>query len=143
MDSSINERIRKYRTQKKLNQTQLGERLGIKCSTYSQMERRGNISVEMALKIAEVLEVDPNLIIYDEPDRNGLYFTPVKPQILVANDTAPFIENYGKAAALTVENDKNDSLSGTEKSIVEIYRKLPKAKQKEFREYIDSLRKSL
>ena len=62
MPSLINERIRKYRKLKKLSQGQLADKLGIKTSTYSQMEREGNVSADMVLKIADVLDVDPALI---------------------------------------------------------------------------------
>ncbi len=141
MTSSINERIRKYRTQKKLNQTQLGKLLGMKCSTYSQMERQGNISVDMALKIAEALGVDPDLIIFDNPPSEKLNITPIKPQILIAKEPSSFIENYAKEDLKISKEEKEGILNGTEKSIIEIYRNLPKAKQKEFRAYIDSLRK--
>ena len=34
MYGTVNERIKYYRNQKKLNQTELGAKLGLKCSTY-------------------------------------------------------------------------------------------------------------
>ena len=40
MSETINQRIALYRKIANLTQTQAAEKLGMKCSTYSQMERR-------------------------------------------------------------------------------------------------------
>lgn len=63
---TINQRITRIRKSKKITQKEMAERLGMKESTYSQMERQGNISAQTLLSIAAVLEVDINLLLYGE-----------------------------------------------------------------------------
>ena len=142
MPDSINERIRKYRIAKKIKQSELGEKLGLKCSTYSQMERKGTISVEMALKIADILEIDPALIIYGNETGDRLEFTPIKPQKVVANAPRTAIEElYGEPKKKEHDGEFPFKLSNTEKNIISVYHNLSKSKQKQIREFIDEIRK--
>ena len=66
MDTKINDRIKKYRIEKKMSQKELGQAIGMKMNAYSRMEREGNISVTDALSIATVLGIHPDLLIYGE-----------------------------------------------------------------------------
>ncbi len=141
MPSTINERIKKYRLEKKLTQAELGKKLGLKCSTYSQMERQGGISVDMAHQIAAILEIDPNLIFFDEPEEK-LDFSPVKPQLLQMKSPSDIDEILYGNHSETKETDDLTILTNTEKSIISIYRNLSKTKQKLIRNYIDIIRKS-
>ena len=142
MPDSINERIRKYRIAKKLKQSELGEKLGLKCSTYSQMERKGTISVEMALKIAKILEIDPGLIIYGNETENKLEITPIKPQKVVANAPRTAIEElYGEPKKKEHDGEFPFKLSNTEKNVITAYHYLTKPEQKEVRVFIDNVRK--
>ncbi len=141
MPSTTNERIKKYRLEKKLTQAELGEKLGLKCSTYSQMERQGNVSVDTALKIAEILGIDPNLIIYGNEEA-ALDFSPVKPQLLQVKAPSNIDEIlYGNQTEVK-ESDTPYILNNTEKTIISIYRNLSKPKQRLIRDYIDIIRKS-
>ena len=140
MYDSINERIKYYRNQKKLSQTELGAKLGLKCSTYSQMERQGSISVPMALDIAKFLEVNPDLIIYGYEKNQPIEITVTKPQTIIAGEKTPFIENYAKPAVEIKEEKVGNTLSATEEGIIEIYRSLPKDKQKELFNFINAMR---
>ena len=141
MDLSINERIRYYRRQKKFNQTQLGEKLGLKCSTYSQMERQGNITVDMAIEIAKVLGINPDLIIYGHEKSNKLDFTATKPQTISLSEKKPFIEIYGEPVVKIQEEKLENTLTATEESIIKIYRGWPKEKQKELFNFVNALDK--
>ncbi len=60
----INERIRQQRKSKHLTQTEVAEALGIKCSTYSQMERKGIITAETVLKLSELFEINSDILLY-------------------------------------------------------------------------------
>ncbi len=55
----VNERIAQCRRLSGLTQTDIAEKLNIKCSTYSQMEREGNISANRLYKLAEIFGVTP------------------------------------------------------------------------------------
>ncbi len=141
MYGTVNERIKYYRNQKKLNQTELGAKLGLKCSTYSQMERQGNISVDMALEIAKVLDVDPDLIIYGETNSRPIEITPTKPQTLTAKDTLTVLDIYKNPQKPEPSTEENEYvLNATEETIIDIYRGLPKEKQKKMYDFVNELR---
>lgn len=62
MSGDINENISKFRKLKGLTQAQLAEKIGMKSSSYSQMERSGNVPAQRVLDIAYALEVDPQYL---------------------------------------------------------------------------------
>lgn len=66
MEETINQRIRRYRKKSNLTQSQLGEMIGLKTSTYSQMERKGQITCDTILRLAEVLKVDAAVLLLGE-----------------------------------------------------------------------------
>ena len=57
MDIEVNYRIYNYRKKYGYTQAQLGKMLGLKTSTYSQMERKGNIDTDILKKLAEIFNV--------------------------------------------------------------------------------------
>ena len=57
--STLNDRIAKYRKLANLTQTDMAEKLNIKCSTYSQMERKGIISADRLFEMARFLAFHP------------------------------------------------------------------------------------
>lgn len=63
---TINQRVRKYRKELFLSQADVAGMLGMKTSTYSQMERMGNITCETLLKLAEIFKVDALKLLYGE-----------------------------------------------------------------------------
>lgn len=62
----VNYRIAHWRKLSGFNQTDLAEKLGIKCNTYSQMERTGNVSADRLFKLAEIFGVKPCYLFYGE-----------------------------------------------------------------------------
>lgn len=70
--STLNDRIAECRNKSGKNQTEVAEMLGIKCSTYSQMERKGIVSAERLFKLAKIFGVTP-CYLYDgnEPCRQN------------------------------------------------------------------------
>ena len=63
---TINQRVRKYRKDLFLNQSDVAQMLGMKTSTYSQMERMGNITCDTLLKLTKILKVDVLKLLYGE-----------------------------------------------------------------------------
>lgn len=57
-ENSINQRIKDLRISKKIPQKEIADLLGIKVSTYSQMERKGTIPAEKFKLIANYFNVD-------------------------------------------------------------------------------------
>ena len=66
MDIEINKRVTKYRKKNGMKQYQVAEMLGMKLSSYSQMERLGDISAERIRKLAEIFNMDVRNLLYDE-----------------------------------------------------------------------------
>ena len=66
MSKEINQRVIMFRKLANLNQAQVAEKMGMKPSTYSQMERAGNISLDRLMKLAEILNVTINDILPED-----------------------------------------------------------------------------
>lgn len=62
---TINQRIKK-RINAGYNQRQAAEALGLKTSTYSQMERKGNITTDMLLKLTVLFKTDERYLLFGE-----------------------------------------------------------------------------
>ena len=63
---TINQRVKKQRKELFLSQADVAQMLDMKTSTYSQMERMGNITCETLLKLTEILKVDVLKLLYGE-----------------------------------------------------------------------------
>ena len=101
--NTINEKIYDFRRSAHLTQSQLADLLGIKHSTYSQMERYGTVSVEMLTRIATVLGKNPSDFFAAEP--TGM----AQPEPMIAN-----------------ENDMEFIMTHNDRVVVKMYHFLPK-----------------
>lgn len=63
---TINQRVACYRKIKNLRQEDVAEKMGMRPSTYAQMEREGDISADRLLKISEALEIPPHSLFLGE-----------------------------------------------------------------------------
>ncbi len=131
MDLEVNKRIKEARKKLHYTQGQVAEYMGMKCSTYSQMERKGSISVERAKKLAEILNADPDYIIYGQPKSNAIDFSPEKTVVLPVNDPQSFLDK--------IKNGQEELvLTNSEKNIIKNYRTLKDSDKKDVWEYIQS-----
>lgn len=128
MAYTINQRVAIYRKMANLTQTEAAERLGMKCSTYSQMERKGNISVDKLMAIAEVFGVNPAVLLRDPMDlqaetesAEAAYKAPTAMRPL---DSIP----AARPAFVTTKNEEN---------LLTVLRNLPKADVEEIRSFIN------
>ncbi len=64
--NKINERVKKLRKQNKYSQKDIGNLLGMKTSTYSQMEREGNFNGDELVLLADFFKVDVKTFLYDD-----------------------------------------------------------------------------
>lgn len=134
MELSINERIKKYRTEKKISQKELGEAIGMKMNAYSRMEREGNISVEDALAIAQVLGIDPDLLIYGE---KPFEFATIEPTVLVAEDPYKNANFLSDSPTVTLTYMSGDfEISNEEKNLIKIFRNLDDDKKQAVRDLL-------
>src|SRR5690606_41962999 len=70
-EMKLNEKIKTIRLSKNFTQVYLAEELGIDAANYSRLERgETKISTERLLKIAEILDIDLNLLL-DESEINS------------------------------------------------------------------------
>lgn len=144
MDKGINARIREYRKSKKMTQEELGKALGMKCSTYSQMERKGKITVDMARRIAEILDIDYDIIMLGEK-QTPFPFEPIVPNPIIFG--TPGIDNPFTPPSepeITVGYKCGEiTLSVEEERIINLLRDLNPEKKKEATDYLNNLPKKL
>ena len=70
---TVNERIAKYRRLSNIKQRDMAEKLGMKGSTYSQMERTGIVSGERLFQMAEIFGITPcELFKGEEPCKSNI-----------------------------------------------------------------------
>ena len=120
MDRKINQRIALYRKMANLTQTEVAEKMGMKCSTYSQMERKGSISTERLLVLADILGVTPEMLLYETTMAKKLDFSAAETVTSSLNQNK---DPFGKAPfspAPFIPTHK-------EESIIKILRNLPKS----------------
>ena len=120
MDRKINQRIALYRKMANLTQTEVAEKMGMKCSTYSQMERKGSISTERLLVLADILGVTPEMLLYETSTAKKLDFSAAETVTSSLNQNK---DPFGKAPfspAPFIPTHK-------EESIIKILRNLPKS----------------
>lgn len=130
MDKSINQRIVLYRKMANLTQTEVAEKMGMKCSTYSQMERKGSINAERLLALSEILGVTPEMLLYESPTGKKLEFsgTEASASTLGQNNNPFKDDSYGPAPFIPTHK---------EESIIKILRNLPKPYYDEVVNFID------
>ncbi len=86
MLNEINQRIRTVRKELGIKQKDVAKMLGIKESTYSQMERTGYITCDTAIKLARMFDTDLNYLLL------GLEQTAVIPPEKKEQEIKPFVE---------------------------------------------------
>ncbi len=118
MSQTINERIIIARKLGNLTQAEVAERLDMKSSTYSQMERQGKISSDMILKLAKILDVKPMYLLCGETNN----------ELLKEPDVFPKKEQIPSFV-----------LSRQEENIIKIMRNLKKDARKEAYEFLQKL----
>ncbi|MFJ8257678.1 helix-turn-helix domain-containing protein [Peribacillus asahii] len=70
----IGARVKKLRQEKKISMTELAEKAGVAKSYLSSLERnlQTNPSIQFLEKIAAVLDVPLDALLFDEPNRDSL-----------------------------------------------------------------------
>lgn len=128
MSYTVNQRVAIYRKMANLTQTEAAERLGMKCSTYSQMERKGNISVSKLMAIAEAFGVSPAALLRDPMElQSDSVPEPVqdKPQTVMRE---PVNVPSSRPPFLITRNEEN---------LLTVLRNLPKSDVDEIRSLIN------
>ena len=92
----IGQRIRKFRKARGLSQEQLAERVGISMTHMSHIETANTkLSLPVFVQLAEALEVQTDLLLYDQP--------PVCPDAVVRDIAGMLEECDGKQARIVRE----------------------------------------
>ena len=131
MAESINRRIARCRKLADLTQTEAAEKMGMKCSTYSQMERKGNISADRLLKLAQIFGVHPDELLYEKKNTSS---TPSEAPAASAPafPSAPIIhqDDYEDGRPVFI-------ISKKEENLLKIVRNLPKSVRDEVISFIE------
>ena len=128
-DLTVNERIRKYRKEKKVSQKRVAEALGMNYTTYSQMEREAkNISAQTLINIASALNINPNLLFYGE---NPIEPDFPEPEPLVVKDP----EQVDYTAVVKYKTPEIE-ITHEERQIIKMFRNCSESQKKKFREII-------
>ena len=126
MPKTINERISYFRKLSNLTQTETAELLNMKYSTYSQMERKGTISAEMVVRLANIFGIPTEYLLYDHdasfPHNGEIVMTARQNTVL--------------------PNDDQIILTHKETNIMKIYRNMSKENREEFERMIEKIYKS-
>lgn len=124
MDNSINKRVCSFRKLANLTQAETAEKMNMKCSTYSQMERKGKISAERLIRLAKIFGIKPEILLFGgaietpqiiEPEEPKKTIEPVtlnQPPIII-DPPPPFIptkneENYIKILRTLKPEDRDE-----------------------------------
>ena len=133
MGYTVNQRVAIYRKMANLTQTEAAERLGMKCSTYSQMERKGHISVDKLIAIAAAFGIEPSILLRDPMELTSEQSRPVeqpavpaKPEMPISRE--PVVAPTSRPAFVISRNEEN---------MLTILRNLPKADLDEVRSLIN------
>ena len=70
MIDTINQRVTFYRNRSGKNQEEVAGLMGLKLSTYSQMERDGNISAERLVMLADIFGITVDKLLYGDPSED-------------------------------------------------------------------------
>lgn len=119
MSFEINQRVKTERIKKGYTQSQMANLLDMKCTTYSQMEREGNIHAETLIEIAKKLNVDIRILLYGEIKNKS---------IKIKSHKKTKLERYYVTPKLT----------DNEKSIIKILRNFSKEKRDKCISFIEN-----
>ncbi len=128
--NAINQRVVRCRKLACLTQKETAELLGMKYSTYSQMERQGKIRAEMVPKLANIFDVSTEYLICGRSDPLsdiGIVSENSSKSVMRQPDIIPKIEPL-------VPTNK-------ETNFIKIYRSLSKEGQMQFTKMVEEIYK--
>lgn len=131
MAYTVNQRVAIYRKMANLTQTEAAERLGMKSSTYSQMERKGNISVEKLFAIAAAFGVNPEVLLHDPTELKN------EAPATVTNTPPEAMPTVLREPVITPESRPPFIITKNEENLLTILRNLPKSDYDDVRAYIN------
>ena len=130
MKNELNSRIKKYRNLADLTQEQVASALNMKPSTYSQMERSGNIKAHLVDPIAKILNVDPVVLLFGEKVEPPVTLPPIAPP------PEPLLKQPVPPIFVIDNSDDVLPLKNREIQTIKIIRSLPPEKSEEIYKFI-------
>ncbi len=114
--SGINKRVLYYRMKIGLNQSEVAEKMGMKLSTYSQMERSGSITADRLLKLAEILEVDLKDLLFEQKEDTGKLTFIQEPTVILPPPPPPYVLTPTEESVIDVirgfnRNDQEEAIN--------------------------------
>ncbi len=124
MISTINGRIAMYRKLAGFTQAQAAEKLGMKYTTYAQMERKGTVSTTRLLDMAAVFGIKPEDLLYGESSYN---YRPTQESVVTLHQEP--VPLFKGPAPIVITNQ--------EENIIKIIRNFSKADRDDVISYIE------
>lgn len=102
MGNEINKRVAHYRKLAGFNQSQVAEMLGLKLSTYSQRERKGNITGDFLKKLSIIFGVKAEVLLYGEENKEDASLTNTTPEEKINPNLTPFLLDKREKELVTI-----------------------------------------
>jgi transcriptional regulator with XRE-family HTH domain len=128
----INERIRMYRNAAGYTQEAAAEVLGMKKNTYAHMERYGNPTPALILKLAQLYNVDVNILLSGQKQHTKTE----SPNTSDKPEPPTRFSDYDKPLI----NNSSDILTATEKSVIGGFKALKPDQKRQIIELINTMR---
>lgn len=128
-NESINERVARWRNERNMTQADLADKMGLKCSTYSQMERNGNITAEKLLIIEKELNLPQGTLLYGEElvPKTDSTLTLSEPKLQFPQEETLLLtnneKNYIKILRQIPKEDRNEVLNVLQQKFDEYMKK--------------------
>ena len=133
-DMTINERISYFRKIAGLTQAEVAKKMEMKVGTYSKMEREGKITVDKLIKLAQILDVDYDLLVNGEEKETKVEYIPVPIQTSANTANTLF-------QPIMVDNTPKSRIpeyipTARERATMQIIHNMPKKVQEEIYDFI-------
>ena len=133
-EMTINERISYFRKIAGLTQAEVAKKMEMKVGTYSKMEREGKITVDKLIKLAQILDVDYDLLVNGEEKETKVEYIPVP--IQTSGNTANSLFQ-----PIMVDNTPKSRIpeyipTARERATMQIIHNMPKKVQEEIYDFI-------
>lgn len=111
MKETINQRIYRFRKNLGYTQSYMAEILDMHITTYSRLERKGNISCKLLVKLAEIFKTDISTILYGEINGKPQEETPKNQNLSYDFDSQPFfaIDHYEKGTLIAMRSVSSEN----------------------------------
>ena len=137
--SDVNKRIKHYRILAGYTQETAAQALDMKKNTYAYMERYGNPSPEILMKLSQLYNVSVSEIFYGKINTRPIDPPPFPVDLITPEDPAPIIR---QPEPVVPKSEPPLILTAHEKGMMKIFRQLSSEDRKNVMNFINDIYKS-